>query len=212
VLTLPLLIGLDGTQKMSKSKGNYIGVTDAPNDMFGKLMSIPDELMINYFTLLTSVPEADIKAICDPAKTHPKEAKVRLGKTIVESYWGKDAANTAAAEFEKVFAQKQLPDDIKTVSVPGIPISTAKLLVMTGLVESGGEAKRAIQQGGASIDGEKMNDPNDMITPKNDMVVKVGKRRFAKLMVTVVIPSSDGIVNKAMNIQTFNPPNAKDSI
>jgi tyrosyl-tRNA synthetase len=183
VLTLPLLLGLDGKQKMSKSKGNYIGVTDAPGEMFGKLMSIPDELMANYYTLLTAVPESEIAIICDGGKTHPKEAKVRLGKTIVESYWGKDAADAAAVEFEKVFAQKQLPEDIKTVSVPGVPISTAKLLVMTGLVESGGEAKRAIQQGGAGIDGEKMNDPNDMITPRTGMVVKVGKRRFARLVV-----------------------------
>jgi tyrosyl-tRNA synthetase len=183
VLTLPLLIGLDGTQKMSKSKGNYIGVTDAPNDMFGKMMSIPDELMVNYYTLLTGVSESDIKVICDPAKTHPKEAKVRLGKTIVEWYWGKDAALAAAAEFEKVFAQKQLPDEIAEVKLPAAPVMASKLLLAAGLVESGGEAKRAIQQGGASIDGEKMDDPNAMISPRTGMIVKVGKRRFAKLLV-----------------------------
>ncbi|HSV27007.1 MAG TPA: tyrosine--tRNA ligase, partial [Sedimentisphaerales bacterium] len=183
VLTLPLLIGLDGTQKMSKSKGNYIGVTDQPGEMFGKAMSIPDELMVNYFTLLTSVPEEDIKTICDPAKTHPKQAKVQLGKTIVEWYWGKDAADTAAAEFEKVFAQKQLPDDIAEVRLPAAPVTASKLLLTAGLVESGGEAKRAIQQGGTSIDGQKISDPNQMITPASGMVLKVGKRRFARVVV-----------------------------
>jgi tyrosyl-tRNA synthetase len=183
VLTLPLLIGLDGTQKMSKSKGNYIGVTDASNDMFGKVMSIPDELMANYFTLLTAVPDSEIAVLCDGAKTHPKQAKVRLGKSIVEWYWGKEAGEAAAAQFEQVFAQKQLPDEMPEVKLPAAPIMASKLLLAAGLVESGGEAKRAIQQGGASIDGEKMNDPNDMITPRTGMVIKVGKRRFAKLVV-----------------------------
>jgi tyrosyl-tRNA synthetase len=183
VLTLPLLIGLDGTQKMSKSKGNYIGVTDAPNDMFGKVMSIPDELMVNYFTLLTSVPESEIAAICDGTKTHPKEAKVRLGKTLVEWYWGKEAGEAAAAEFEKVFAQKQLPDEITEITLPADPIMASKLLLAARLVDSGGEAKRAIQQGGASIDGEKLSDPNAVVTPKTGMIIKVGKRRFAKLVV-----------------------------
>jgi tyrosyl-tRNA synthetase len=183
VLTLPLLVGLDGTQKMSKSKGNYIGVTDAPGEMFGKVMSIPDELMVNYFTLLTSVPDAEIAVLCDGKRTHPKEAKVRLGKAIVEGYWGKEAGEAAAAEFEKIFAQKQLPDEMPEVKLPAAPIMASKLLVAASLVESGGEAKRAIQQGGASIDGEKLSDPNGMVTPKTGMVVKVGKRKFAKLVV-----------------------------
>jgi len=183
VLTLPLLIGLDGTQKMSKSKGNYIGVTDPPGEMFGKVMSIPDELMANYYTLLTSVPESEITALCNSSKTHPKEAKVRLGKTIVEWYWGREAADAAAAEFERVFAQKQLPDDMTEVKMTAAPVMASKLLLEAGLVESGGEAKRAIKQGGASIDGQRLSDPNDMITPRTGMVVRVGKRRFAKLVV-----------------------------
>jgi tyrosyl-tRNA synthetase len=183
VLTLPLLLGLDGTQKMSKSKGNYIGVTDPPSEMFGKLMSIPDELMPSYYTLLTDVPESEIAVICDPARTHPKEAKARLGKTIVELYWGKEAADAAAAEFEKVFAQKQLPDEISEVKLAGGAMMASKLLVETRLVASGGEAKRAIKQGGASIDGRRIEDPNEMISPRTGMVIKVGKRRFARLIV-----------------------------
>ena len=151
--------------------------------MVGKVMSIPDELMANYYTLLTSVPESEIATLCDSAKTHPKEAKVRLGKTIVEWYWGRDAADAAAAEFERVFAQKQLPDDMAEVKMTATPVMASKLLLEAGLVESGGEAKRAIKQGGASIDGERLSDPNDMITPRTGMVLRVGKRRFAKLIV-----------------------------
>jgi tyrosyl-tRNA synthetase len=183
VLTLPLLVGLDGTQKMSKSKGNYIGVSEAPREIFGKAMSIPDELMVNYFTLLTSVPDSEIAVLCDGSKTHPKQAKVTLGKSIVEWYWGKEAAEAAAAEFEKIFAQKQLPDEMPEIKLPADPIMASKLLTACKLVDSGGEAKRAIQQGGASIDGQKLSDPNEMLTPKTGMIVKVGKRKFAKLLV-----------------------------
>jgi len=153
VITMPILIGLDGTQKMSKSKGNYIGVTDTPADMFGKTMSIPDNLMENYFTLLTDVPANKIKELIDSNKTHPKQAKVTLGKMIVEQFYDKQAAEDAAAGFEKVFAQNQLPDDMPEVTIGPEPISAAKLLLHCKLVDSGGEGKRMIQQGGVSIQG-----------------------------------------------------------
>jgi tyrosyl-tRNA synthetase len=183
VITMPILVGLDGVQKMSKSKVTYIGVTDAPSDMFGKTMSIPDELMENYFTLLTSIPADEITVLCDASKTHPKEAKVKLGKIIVEQFYDADAATAAAAEFEKVFAQNQLPDDMPEVETPAEPIMISKLLTHCNLVASGGEAKRMCKQGGVKINDEKIANPSQEITPADGMVVQVGKRKFAKLKV-----------------------------
>jgi tyrosyl-tRNA synthetase len=183
VITMPILVGLDGVQKMSKSKGNYIGVTDSPADMFGKTMSIPDSLMENYFTLLTDVPADKIKELTDPNKTHPKQAKVLLGKMIVEQFYDKQAAEDAAAGFEKVFAQNQLPDDMPEVTIGAEPVMASKLLLHCKLVDSGGEGKRMIQQGGVKVNEAKVADPSEMITPANGMIVQVGKRKFAKLVI-----------------------------
>ncbi len=183
VITMPILVGLDGVQKMSKSKGNYIGVTDSPADMFGKTMSIPDNLMENYFTLLTGLPAEQIAVLVDPAKTHPKQAKVLLGKMIVEQFYDKAAAEAAAEGFEKVFAQNQLPDEMPEVELSPETVTVSKLLIQCGLVESGGEAKRMVKQGGVRINDEKIDDPNLQITPADGMVVQVGKRKFAKLCV-----------------------------
>jgi len=183
VITMPILVGLDGVQKMSKSKGNYIGVTDKPSEMFGKTMSIPDNLMENYYTLLTDVPAETIKELVDSSRTHPKQAKVLLGKKIVEQFYGKEAAETAAAEFDKVFAQNQMPDEMPTVEIAAEAVMAAKLLVQCGLVGTGGEAKRMIQQGGLRINDEKIDDPNREIIPADGMVVQVGKRKFAKLKI-----------------------------
>jgi tyrosyl-tRNA synthetase len=184
VITMPLLVGLDGKDKMSKSKGNYIGVTDEPNDMFGKVMSISDAMMENYFTLLTDLPAEKIKEIVSPEKTHPKEAKMLLGKAIVRQFYSDDAATLAAEQFEKVFAQKQLPDEMPVVEISAEPIMASKLLVQCGLVPSGSEAKRMIKTNAAvSINGSVVGDPNEQITPRNGIVIQVGKRRFAKLKV-----------------------------
>lgn len=183
VVTTPILVGLDGKEKMSKSKGNYIGVTDEPNDMFGKIMSISDELMENYFTLLTDLPLERIAELTDPERTHPKEAKVLLGKTIVAQFHDESAAEKAVAHFEKVFAQKQLPDEITEIEIAAAPITAAKLLLACKLLSTGGEAKRMIKQGGVTIDGEKITDPNAGVTPTTGMVVQVGKRKFAKMRV-----------------------------
>jgi len=181
VITMPILVGLDGKEKMSKSKGNYIGVTDEPNDMFGKIMSISDDMMENYFTLLTDLPTEKIAELIDPDKTHPKEAKVLLAKTIVAQFYDRVAAEDAAAQFEKVFAQGKLPDDIPEIQMAAEPISASKLLLCCKLVSSGSEAKRMIKQSAVSVNGNKINDPNEQITPKNGMVIQVGKRKFAKV-------------------------------
>jgi tyrosyl-tRNA synthetase len=183
VITMPILVGLDGKEKMSKSKGNYIGVTDEPKDMFGKIMSISDDMMENYFTLLTDIPAEKIKELVDSQKTHPKQAKVFLGKTIIQQFYDKAAAESAAAEFERVFAQKQLPEDMPEIKISKEPITAAKLLLSCKLVATGGEAKRLIAGGGLTIDGEKITDPNKSITPANGKIIRAGKLRFAKLSV-----------------------------
>jgi tyrosyl-tRNA synthetase len=183
VITTPILVGLDGKEKMSKSKGNYVGVTDEPGDMFGKIMSISDDMMEDYYTLLTDLPMDRVAELTNPDKTHPKEAKVLLGKTIVAQFDGRAAAEAAAAEFDKVFAQGQLPEDMPEVALPAAPLSVKNLLTTCKLVETGGEAKRMVQQGGVSIDGQKIADPNVEITPRDGMVIQVGKRRFARLSV-----------------------------
>jgi tyrosyl-tRNA synthetase len=183
VITLPILVGLDGKDKMSKSKGNYIGVTDSPKEMFGKCMSISDTMMENYYTLLTDIPQSKISELLDPSKTHPKEAKVLLGKVIVEQFYGEEAAQTAAEEFDRVVVNKQLPDDMPQVPITPDPLPAAKLIFQCGLVESGGQAKRMIQQGGVEIDARRITDANEVITPKDGMILQVGKRKFAKLIV-----------------------------
>jgi tyrosyl-tRNA synthetase len=183
VITTPILVGLDGKEKMSKSKGNYVGVTDEPSNMFGKIMSISDDMMDNYYTLLTDLPMDRIAELTDPGKTHPKQAKVLLGKTIVAQSYGPQAAEAAAAEFEKVFAQGQLPEDMPEVVLPAVPISIKNLLTTCKLVDTGGEAKRMVQQGGVSVDGQKVTDPNAEVSPRDGLVIQVGKRRFARLRV-----------------------------
>jgi len=183
VITMPILVGLDGKEKMSKSKNNYIGVTDEPTDMFGKVMSISDCLMENYFTLLTDLSDEKIAELVNPDKTHPKEAKVLLGKMLVEQFYDKSAADSAAEQFDKVFAKGQLPDEIPEFEVSKESVATKKLLLLCKLVDTGGEAKRMIKQSAVSIDGEKIADPNSEITPADGMVVQVGKRRFARLKV-----------------------------
>ncbi len=183
VITMPILVGLDGKEKMSKSKGNYIGVTESPKDMFGKIMSISDEMMENYYTLLTDIPTEKIKELVNPQKTHPKEAKVLLGKTIIAEFYDVATAQAAADEFEKVFVQKQLPQDMPEIRISAGEITAAKLLTACNLVASGGEAKRLISGGGMSIDGEKINDPNKLVVPANGMIIRAGKLKFAKLTI-----------------------------
>ena len=152
--------------------------------MFGKIMSISDDMMENYFTLLTDQTIEQIEKLVNPEKTHPKQAKVLLGKTIVSQFYDESTSEAAAAEFHKVFAQGQLPDEIPDVEIPAGPVAASKLLLHCKLVSSGGEAKRMIKQSAAGIDGEKLNDPHAEITPKDGMVIRVGKRKFARLKVT----------------------------
>jgi tyrosyl-tRNA synthetase len=182
VLVMPILVGLDGQDKMSKSKGNYIAITDAPNEMFGKIMSIPDNLMPNYYQLLTDLPGDRIKSLLDPQTTHPREAKDVLAQVIVESFHPEpDAAHRASAEFRRRFAEHQLPSDIETRTVAQSPLGVVELLHTLGFAASNSEARRLIEGGAVSINDQKISDPKAMVTVAGDQIVRVGKRRVCKI-------------------------------
>ena len=182
VMVMPILVGLDGREKMSKSKGNYVGVTFTPEDMYGKVMSIPDELMSNYYTLLTALPQDRMQSLLDPQVTHPREAKDILARVIVEEFHGSEAANRAADEFRRRFSQGLLPTEIETKSLSVSPINLVQLLREVGFATSNAEARRSIEQGAVSINGEKITDPKTMITLQEERVVQVGKRRVCKVI------------------------------
>ena len=183
VLIMPLLVGLDGTDKMSKSKGNYVGITDEPADMFGKIMSIPDALMANYFTLLTDMPADRVKAMTDPARTHPRQAKAELARMITATYHGDDAGKAAAAEFDRVFAERQTPTDMPEVAVEAGQVGIVDLVIRAGFAASKSEARRLVKQSAVSIDGEKVTDINAAVTPADGQILRVGKRRFGRMVV-----------------------------
>ncbi len=176
VMLMPILVGLDGVQKMSKSLGNYIGISEAPNEMFGKIMSLPDAAMQTYFTLCTEVPAAEIEALL---QGHPMDAKKRLGREIVAQYGGENAAIEAQNSFEKQFSRGETPSEMPEIEVSGEEISAAELLkACFGL--TGGEAKRMIGQGAVSIDGQKIDAPTHKIVPQNGLTIKMG-RKWAKI-------------------------------
>jgi tyrosyl-tRNA synthetase len=183
VVILPILVGLDGTMKMSKSKGNYIAVTDEPNDMFGKVMSIPDRLMDNYFTLLTDTPAERIAELVDPEKTHPRDAKAVLARAIVSAYHDEEAAEAAAAEFDRVFADRQRPTDMPEIELPSarIKMGVVELITRAGFARSSSEAGRLVKQGAVSLDGEKVTDVKAVLKISEGQVLQVGKRRFGKI-------------------------------
>lgn len=186
VLTTSLLEGIDGNKKMSKSLNNYIGVTESPREMFGKVMSIPDNLMRKYFELATAVSIGEIQQLLDE-KTHPRTAKVALAKAIVTRYHNLQAAEAAAEEFDRVFKEGALPDEIPIISIPAGELENgkiwiAKLIVCCKFAATNGEARRLIQQGGVSVNSETINDPTLNIEVTPGMTLKVGKRRFAKIV------------------------------
>ena len=183
VIIMPILVGLDGQDKMSKSKGNYIGVTDGPNDMFGKVMSIPDTLMDNYLTLLTEAPRAEIQRLVDPDRTHPRQAKAELGKRIVAAFHSAEAAEAAAAEFDRIFAQRKTPTDMPEIPVPAGAIKVIELIKTAGFAKSSAEARRLVKQNAVSIDERKITDTDAELSLADGQVLRVGKRRFGKITV-----------------------------
>jgi tyrosyl-tRNA synthetase len=184
ILTMPLLVGLDGVEKMSKSKGNYIGISETPDSMFGKLMSISDTLMWSYFELLSFRSLDDIaalKAEIDGGR-NPRDAKVMLAQEIIARFHSQAAADAALATFEARFRDGAIPDDIPEVTVQGAPIGILKLLREAGLVASGSEAQRNIEQGGVRLDGTRIEDKSLQIDG-GVYVLQVGKRKFARVTV-----------------------------
>lgn len=187
ILTMPLLVGLDGVQKMSKSKKNYIGITDAPNDMFGKVMSISDDLMWNWYDLLSLRGNDEIAALkkeCSEGR-NPRDAKVMLAKEIVERFHSKADADVAESEFNSRFRQGAMPSDIQSVTVQSTEgrIGIGILIKQAGLAPSTAEANRNIDQGGVRINGEQIRDRKLQISQGETIVLQVGKRKWAKVTV-----------------------------
>ncbi len=185
VFTMPIIEGLDGVKKMSKSLGNYVAFNDEPNDMFGKIMSIPDSLMRKYYELLTDFSDAEIEEIL---KGHPRDAKMKLAYTITSFFHGEDAALQAQEHFVKVFSRKELPDNIpdikfRDVVSEGNAIRLVDFLVKAGLFSSKGEAKRVIKGGGIKIDGNVITDIAYVLYHKDEpQVLRIGKKRFYKIV------------------------------
>ncbi len=190
-LFMPILTGLDGVQKMSKSLNNCVGITEPPKDMFGKLMSISDEMMPGYFELCTDGPMDEIEGITQSLAAgalHPRAAKKRLGRESVAIYHGPEAAACAQAEFERVFSHHEIPEDMPELKIDAADIQNGrvwivKLLTAAGMAPSNSEARRLIQQGGVTLDGQKISDPSANIEVKNGQVLRAGKLKFARIAI-----------------------------
>jgi tyrosyl-tRNA synthetase len=188
VITMPLLEGLDGVNKMSKSLGNYIGISDPADEIFGKIMSVSDDLMLRYYELLSDMTLADLAKLKSGLKErwiHPMDAKKQLGREMVARYHGAAAAEAAQEEFVRRFRDNRIPDEmpVLAVSAEGGKILLCKLLAQAGLVTSNSEGRRSIQGNGVKIDGEKVSDENLELTA-GAYVIQVGKRRFARVTVS----------------------------
>lgn len=175
LVIMPILEGLDGVNKMSKSLGNHIGITEPANEMFGKIMSLPDALMPRYYELLTNMPF--------DAHEHPRDAKIKLGKYVVTQYHSAAEAEKAAQNFLNVFSAGGIPDDIAEYTLTENPLPLIKLIALTKLTESNGETKRLAVQKAISLDGNVVTDPQSVVTITDGQVLRVGKRRFVKLRV-----------------------------
>jgi tyrosyl-tRNA synthetase len=189
--TVPLLPGTDGVKKMSKTFGNHVGLTEPPEEQFGKTMSIPDELIPTWFRLCTGLPPEDLDAIgrgLADGSLHPAEQKRRLGREIVTRYHGEDAARAAEEHFDRVHREHELPEDVPEATIPPDAVQDGRvwlprLLAATGLASSNADARRLIEQGGVRLDGETVDDPDAELTPDSlaGRVLQVGRRRFLRL-------------------------------
>jgi tyrosyl-tRNA synthetase len=190
ILTMPLLEGLDGVKKMSKSLGNYIGIDEAATEIYGKAMSIPDALMAKYYELVTDLSQEELDRILTGLKDgsiHPRDAKMGLARRLVERIHGPAAAAEAEAGFKRVFQQRGLPDAMPEVSISKSELADGRmwivaLLSRAKLVASNGEARRMVKQGAVKIDQEKIDDENVQVPVQDGMIVQVGKRKFAKVI------------------------------
>ncbi len=188
VLTMPLLEGLDGVEKMSKSLGNYVGINESPREIYGKVMSISDALMWRYWELCTDATLAeiaDMRLRMEAGELHPKQVKSALARHIVADCHDEKAAKDAAAEFDAIFARRETPEDVREVRLPSAqhPVWIPKLLVTLGMAKSNGEARRLIEQGGVYLEGERLGDASQEIpaAPSSSYLFKVGKRHFVRV-------------------------------
>jgi len=181
VITMPLLRGTDGVQKMSKSLGNYIGINESPKDIFGKIMSISDDLMWDYYEFLTDKDYKKIKEDVTQNRLHPKQAKVNLAKEIVSFYYGSTEAEKAEKEFEQVFKNKQAPETMPIFETDKEKMNILELLKKTNLVSSTSAAARLVQQGAVTLDGVKVTDLKAKVEIKDQSLLKAGKRKFIKI-------------------------------
>jgi tyrosyl-tRNA synthetase len=189
VLTMPILVGLDGERKMSKSLGNYVGITEAPGEMFGKLMSISDELMWSYYELLTDFPPPVIVRLREEVRTgvlHPMDAKMQLAHTVIAGFHGEESAQRASNEFQRVFRERQAPEEAPRRTIPqGAPRRLSALLVDLKLASSRSEAERLMKQGGVELDGVRVDDVKreiDLSKP-GEYLVRAGKKKFLRLAI-----------------------------
>lgn len=187
VHTMPLLEGLDGVEKMSKSLDNYVGITEPPQEIFGKIMSISDPLMYKYYELVTDVSMTEIHTMqkqADSGKINPKDLKARLARSIVTDFWGESAARNAELEFERVFAQGEVPTEMEEIGIPKQGTTLLDLLTDNNLLPSRGEAKRLIRQGGVYVNGQRAEDIalKLEIIDRPEIIVKIGKKRFYRIV------------------------------
>lgn len=192
IITMPIIEGTDGIEKMSKSLGNYIGINESPNDMFGKIMSIPDRLMMRYFELLTDIPNQDLRYLENDLKenrTHPRDVKKKLAKEIVKIYHGYSQSNEAEKHFERVFQEKIIPENnIESLLIPSGELKENKLWIVnligkTALLNSKGEIIRMIEQGGIRINYQKVDKANIDVEVKDGDILRVGKLNFYKIKI-----------------------------
>ena len=189
ILTMPILVGLDGQRKMSKSLNNYVGITESPQEMFGKMMSIPDELMSSYYELVTDRTPQDIAAIKGAIASgtlHPMDAKMQLAREVISTFHGEEAARKAADNFQRVFRDRQAPEEAKVEKLPRGPArKLMALLVDLKLISSKSEAERLIKQGGVEIDGVRIDDPRKDINLSKpaEFLLRAGKKKFVRVVV-----------------------------
>jgi tyrosyl-tRNA synthetase len=186
IITMPLLVGTDGVEKMSKSYNNYIGISESPKEIFGKTLSIPDNTIYDYFELATDINNEELIKIKEELKSpeiNPRDLKRRLARTLVEMYYDQKAANEAQEEFDKVFIKKEIPEDIPVYLMPGEvdEINILDLLIDVNFAASKSEARRLVTQGGVQIDGEKIDDLSAIVKVGEEKILKVGKRKFIKV-------------------------------
>ncbi|MBU4034022.1 MAG: tyrosine--tRNA ligase, partial [Proteobacteria bacterium] len=186
VITMPLLEGLDGVNKMSKSLGNYIGITEKADDIYGKTLSVSDDLMFRYYELLSDLPAGEINALkteMQAGRVHPKAVKQQLARELTARFYDAEAAQRAEDNFERIFSQHDNPEDMPEVVMSSSEkgIWLPKLLVDTQLVGGTGEARRMIQQNAVSLNGDKVSDIDHLVMTQGEVILKVGKRRFCKV-------------------------------